>query len=296
MNYKNIPSIIFIQIFLVSALFAQVENKSSLELTGSLYADSKIISNNFSEVVSNPMADDMPGEKNPVLSGLFSAIVPGAGQVYNEDYWIAGVFVAVEAVLIVTAIHYDNKGDDQTELFQNYADDFTNPDHNWSVVKYADWIIANYYGGEDPGIVVNRNSSLPPWQQVDWTKLNEAERENDVGSHTLYPHGDQQYYEMIGKYHQFAPGWNDFPDNQINREPTPNFLYYSDLRGLANDYYNNASTAVIGVYINHLLSAAEAVWGATRFNNNLAVNLRVENYNIAGGSELVPTLKVKYSF
>ena len=56
------------------------------------------------------------------------------------------------------------------------------------------------------------------------------------------------------------------------------------------------STAVVGKYINHLLGAAEAVWGATRFNSNLAVNLRVETHNLASGTELVPTVKFKFSF
>jgi hypothetical protein len=68
------------------------------------------------------------------------------------------------------------------------------------------------------------------------------------------------------------------------------------LRGQANDYYNTSSTAVIGIYINHLLSAAEAVWGATRFNNNLAVNFKVEPINTATGTELIPTLNMKFSF
>jgi hypothetical protein len=63
-----------------------------------------------------------------------------------------------------------------------------------------------------------------------------------------------------------------------------------------NDYYNTSSTAIVGVYINHILSAAEAVWGATRFNKDLAVNFRVEPFNFASGTELVPTLKVKFSF
>lgn len=288
MNYKNFSPIIFIQIILTGVLSAQVENKSSLELTGSLYADSKIISNNYYEVVSNPMADDLPGRKSPVLSGVLSAVIPGAGQVYNEDYWIAGIFVAVEAALIVTAIHYDNKGDDQTEYFQNYADDYTNPDHNWSVVRYAEWL--NEY--KDANIQINPDESLPPWERVNWSELNAAE----TGSHNLPPHGEQQYYELIGKYHQYAAGWNDYTGGPNNDLISPNFLYYAEQRGLANDYYNNASTAVIGIYINHILSAAEAVWGAARFNNNLAVNLRVETYNFAGGSELVPTLKMKFSF
>ena len=71
-----------------------------------------------------------------------------AGQVYNEDYWIAGVFVVIEAALITTAVVYDNKGDDQTEYFESYADDYTNPDHNWSVVRYAEWLVEYEYNND----------------------------------------------------------------------------------------------------------------------------------------------------
>jgi hypothetical protein len=283
---------IFTMVIFLSALsFGQVNENGKLELTGNLYADSKIISNSYAELSRNPMADDLPGKKSPVLSGVLSAILPGAGQVYNEDWWIAGVFVVVEATLITTAVVYDNKGDDQTEYFENYADDYTNDKHNWSVVRYAEWM-AEYQGADLSKIIISDDESLPPWQRVNWTELNAAEK----GSHKLAPHGEQQYYELIGKYHQYSGGWNDYTGGANNSQISPNYEYYSGQRGLANDYYNTSSTAVIGIYINHLLSAAEAVWGSTRFNKNLAVNFRVEPYNFANGTELVPTLKVKFSF
>jgi hypothetical protein len=230
------------------------------------------------------MADDLPGKKSPVLSGVLSVILPGAGQVYNEDYWIAGVFVALEAALITTAVVYDNKGDDQTASFEAFADE------NWSVVKYAEYLNDNN-DPNDPDIEIDYTTpGLQPWERVvNWSQLNNAE----TGSHNLPPHGEQQYYELIGKYHQYIPGWPGGV-NQVN--PPQIMLDYSGMRGQANDYYNTASTAIVGVYINHILSAAEAVWGATRFNKNLAVNLRVETYNLAGGLELVPTLKIRYSF
>jgi hypothetical protein len=286
---NNLISIILLFFIIASYSFCQERTNEKLGLTGNLYTDSRIIQSTYSQITINPMADDIPGKKSPVLSGVLSAVVPGAGQVYNGDYWIAGIFVAVEAALITTAVIYDNKGDNQTNFFQNYADDYTNPYHNWSVVKYAQWL-NQYHNGEIP---INPDESLPPWERVDFNILHQYE----IGSHNLYPHGDQQYYEMIGKYHEYAAGWNDFPDNQSSTDPiSNNFIYYSGLRGQANDYYNTASTAVVGVYINHLLSAAEAVWGATRFNNNIAVNLRVETQNIAGGIELVPTVKMKFSF
>lgn len=264
--------------------FSQIEESSKLELTGNLHVDSRILFNNYIELNSNPIADDLPGKKSPVLSGVLSAIIPGAGQVYNEDWWIAGIFIAVEAALITTAITYDNKGDDQTAYFENFADE------NWSVVQYAEYL-NGLNDPNDPDIEIDYDTpGLKPWERIkNWSQLNEAE----IGSHTLPPHGEQQYYELIGKYHQYIPGWPGW----VNTGTPPQIMLdYSMMRGQANDYYNTASTAVIGIYINHLLSAAEAVWGATRFNKNLAVNIRVEPINTATGTELIPTLKVKFSF
>ncbi len=284
-------AIIFFLLIFPAITFGQEAAENKLELTGNLYADSKIISYSYPELNRNPMADDLPGKKSPVVSGVLSAILPGAGQVYNEDWWIAGIFVIAEAALITTAVVYDNKGDDQTEYFENYADAYTNPDHNWSVVRYAEWL-AQYQSANLEEIIIPGTEGLPPWERVYWDKLNAAE----TGSHKLPPYGDQQYYELIGKYPQYSPGWNDFTGGSNKEIISPNFEYYSVQRGVANDYYYTSSTAVVGIYINHILSAAEAVWGATRFNKNLAVNFRVVPFNIADRTELIPTLKFKFSF
>jgi hypothetical protein len=265
----------------------QVLENNNLNLSGSLYTDSKIILNSYQTPQTHPFADDLPGKKSPMLSGLFSAIIPGAGQIYNEDYWIAGIFIAVEAALIATAVIYDKKGDDQTASFEAYADE------NWSVVDYAKWL--NQY--RNHSITIDEvTPGLQPWERVNWSELNAAENSESDLSHTLPRYGEQQYYELIGKYHQYSSGWNDYSGGANHNDISPNFLYYAGERGQANDFYNTASTAVIGIYINHLLSAAEAVWGATRFNSNLAVNLRVETQNLAGGNELVPTLNLRFSF
>ncbi len=68
------------------------------------------------------------------------------------------------------------------------------------------------------------------------------------------------------------------------------------MRGNANDAYNVASKAVIGLYINHLLSAVDAVWSATTYNNNLAIKVRVQNIQFADKIEFVPTLNISYNF
>ena len=282
-NKINITTAILLTLFVSAFTFGQDEMNDQIQFTGSLHADSKIIMNSYSELQSKPMADDMPTKKSPVLAGVLSAIIPGAGQIYNEDYWVAAAFVVVEAALVTTAIVYDNKGDDQTEYYEGYADE------NWSVVRYAEWL--NEYQNAEIDIDYD-TPGLQPWERVNWNELNSYE----TGSHKLAPYGEQQYYEMIGKYHQFSAGWNDYTGGPNNALISPNFEYYSIQRGEANDYYNTASTAIVGIYINHLLAAAEAVWGAARFNNNLTVNLRVEPYNFATGTQLIPTLKMKLSF
>ncbi len=82
----------------------------------------------------------LENKKSPILAGVLSLLVPGAGEIYSEEYLKAGIFLAIEAAVITTAVIYDNKGDDKTTEFQNYADDYKSDKvtgHNWSVVNYA---------------------------------------------------------------------------------------------------------------------------------------------------------------
>lgn len=279
-------------VFLSSSLiFSQYKSEMKQELTGILYLDSKISLADYNvpeSPVFNPSASK---QKSPVVAGLLSLVLPGAGEFYTGEYLKAAIFFALEAGLVTTGLIYDKKGDDKTVQYQNYADDYKNPNHHWSVIKYAQWIIQTELGGQDPGIILSNDPSLPPWQQVNWQLLNQ----NEHGSHRLPPHGDQQYYEMIGKYHQYSPGWNDFSGGTVSDLST-NFLIYSGMRGEANDFYNIASGAVIGIYINHFLSALDGVWSAVQYNNNLAVKMRVQGQQFADHYEYIPTLHFSYAF
>lgn len=264
-------------------IFGQEENSNPL--TGNLITDSRYISESFEPNNVNP-APLQAGKKSPMLAGLMSLVVPGAGEVYNGDYLKAGIFVAVEATLIIVGLNYDKKGDDQTDKFENYADE------NWSVVKYAEWLKTH----RGATIEINNNESLPPWERVNWAQLNAAEKEEGF-SHSLPRHGEQQYFEMIGKYPQFSGGWNDFsPADPEYHNVSANFLSYSDMRGKANDYYNVASKAVIGIYINHFLSALDAVWTTISNNKDISMNMRVNSLQFSDRIEYMPTFNIKYNF
>jgi len=273
--------------FITSISFSQT-GQDKVILSGNLSADAKIIFNNYTEPVTPQFLYSQENKKSPILAGMMSLLIPGSGEIYVGEYLKAGIFLAIEAAVVTTAVVYDGKGDDKTTEFQNYADDYMNPDHNWSVVKYAEWL--NQYEGAS--IPINPDESLPPWERVNWDDVNAAES----GSHKLPPHGEQQYYELIGKYHQYSSGWNDFTGGGNKDQVSPNLIYYSGMRGDANDYYSVASTAVIGIYVNHFLSALDAVWSATQFNKDLAIKVRLENIQLANRTEFYPKIYFTYSF
>lgn len=281
----------FCFLFLIaSSLNAQEIN---YELTGNLQFDSKLISKNQTLEKQNSLLPNNNEKKSPMLAGLFSLLVPGAGEFYAESYWKAGIFFAVEAAAIAIGLSYDKKGDDQTIEFQNYAN------QNWNVVKYAQWLLANKAAlGIPPecNISINPNTSLKPWERVNWDELNACELKF---SHKLERYGHQQYYEMIGKYKQFNHGWVDQLDDatpEYLSNLTPMFLLYADMRGQANDYYNVATKSVLVIYINHFLSALDGVWSAISFNNDLKISYRYENNNFSSSGELMPTMNLKYWF
>jgi hypothetical protein len=284
-----------------------VKAQSEKILSGNLEADSRFLFSQNTDAEQAPVfsagqfQSAEGSKKSPMLGGLFSLVLPGAGEFYSGSYLKAGIFFVIEAAVITTAVIYNNKGNQQTNDFQNYAD------QNWSVVKYAQWMVdhKDILGLPDnltySDIIVNTNPGLPPWQQVDFGKLNFYESEvgsNGYGfTHQLPLHGEQQYYELIGKYHQYSPGWAQFDPADNNPHDVPaQMVSYSIMRGDANTYYNHAETAVIGIYLNHFLSALDGIWSAIRFNNDIAFNARVQNLNVADKSLLIPTFNVKYTF
>lgn len=282
---------LIIVILLSSLLNAQTVNN---KLSGVLAFDSKTT---FEATYSyNNPKDEKNNKKSVLLAGVLSFAVPGAGEIYAENYYMAGLFIAIEAAAITTGLVYDKKGDDQTTFYHNYANE------NWDVLRYAKWTINN---------LSSLNSQLNPdnyaglfydnGTKVNWQILNKLE--TDIGgwySHKLPSFGEQQYYELIGKYPQFNSGWSDFGDEntpyKYGDPITEKFKYYSRERGKANDYYNIASKAVVIIIVNHIVSAFDAALSANRYNKKISLKFNlmktIKEYNI----EYYPQLNLQYMF
>ncbi len=302
--------IIFSCIFIPSN--AQSKQPVKNNLTGNLQFDSNLAAQNIILQSQPDVKLQNPKKKSRFLAGLFSAILPGSGEFYSEHYLKAAIFFAIEAAGMATAIIYHNKGNNQTDFFQSYAD------ANWYVSKYAYWAL-KHSKEINPNIDPNNYhifrtvdvNSIDPntadWKKldghIDWNQLNDYEsalgNSPDAGgfTHRLPRPGEQQYYELIGKYYQYTMGWNETNISNTQYSEIPQQMtYYAHQRGLANTYYNTGETAVIFLYVNHILSVFDAIWSTDRYNETLAMNMRVQGINYAGRIEMVPTLNMSYNF
>jgi hypothetical protein len=276
---------------------------SENNLSGNLYFDANITLPALPRKVSMQILLkvnklNVEDKKSSVLAGILSGILPGAGEYYTGQYLKAALFFAVEAASISTAIIYNHKGNYQTAFFEWYSN------QHWSPVRYAQWTITNAKSinhNVDPSQynVFNSNGSL------NWSELNRLESAlgtDGIGSgysHLLAAFGSQDFYEITGKYPQFVAGWDTFTNpNYIdfNNYVLPQMIWYAHQRGVANSLYQTSSFFVGTIFVNHFLSILDAIWSAHTFNSRIAMNVSVQNVNLAGGMDICPNFNISYNF
>lgn len=241
-------------------------------------------------------------KQNGFMNGLYSLVLPGAGQFRSERYTKAAIFLGVEIALATFAIISNNRGDKKTDEFQQYAE------QHWSALRYAKWI--NVYGTADygPAATIDLNRVA----QNDFSEINAWERSfhnvRNIGfSHTLPEYQAQQYYELIGKYHQFKFGWSSYPDLNNDGIPDSDGGNYDDFipqqlkdyaveRGKANDYYYAASFAVSVLVVNHVLSGLDALFSTADYNRDISASLQLTPVDGLEGKRLLSEVRLSIGF
>lgn len=238
----------------------------------------------ISQKKSGNFFDDI--RKDPGLSFISSAVIPGLGQAAHHQWIQAGIFAAVEVVTLYSHFHLHNEGHSLELQYIHYAD------KNWSVVNYATYLV-NYHNHYFPNDQISLNSlankgydltSGPDYSHQDWKRVNldKLHQLEDITyydgtsgvpfSHNMPYYGSQQYYELMSKYFQFSPGWRDFtgkyPINNNTGEFTPPIWSLNDMPALflqgarmANEYNNKfrmATNVLTITIINHFVSAFDA--------------------------------------
>jgi len=224
---------------------------------------------------TDSLFSDETEEKSAIRAALYSAVIPGAGQYYAGSIWKTVLFAGLEIAGWTVYIVNTSKGDEQKLQMENYAD------AHWSERKYWSYL---YYKGKDAG-QIDPDKYLVDEKEIliDYN----AEVINDLRfletalgyTHRLPETKTQQYYEMIVKYlTQFGNAWGDanFNDYYYGNTDTmtPQMFVYRDMRNDMNGYYDVVSAASNVILINHVLSALDAAWTASRYNREITMKVR----------------------
>lgn len=241
----------------------------------------------------------------PLALGL-SAVVPGLGQAYNGQWIKAAAALVLEGVIVVAYRNARRDGLDGEAAYQAYAHSY------WSPVQYGSWLnaYADFLGVtatpvDVDGIAVDfadpaswsaaeRAAARAFFDQIRAVEGHVYHPETGASfSHKLPYFGEQQYYELIGKYFQFAPGWVDYPTwvtedgytVAIDPEHTgpgggkpnvsPRFWEYDGMMESANNLLRRASRLTAAIVVNHLAAAIDAAVAAKLHNDRLETRVSV---------------------
>lgn len=284
----------------------------------------------------NPITASSLASRKPRSVGAafaLSAVVPGAGQAYNRQWGKAIVALALEAAIITGAIVWRNQGNDLEDDYQAYAHAY------WDPVKYGNWL--NDYSTYIQGAPFNYEVTTPAvviptqidfrhpenWSDAEWNtvldffgQIQATERQmvhvqtGAAFSHILPDFSEQQYYELIGKYFQFAPGWDDYPEwrdengeiipdvidsskgEGLDRDNVPansRFFTYADDHAHANDVLRRASRITTLLIVTHFASAIEAAISAKLHNDRIQPSLEIGQSG-DGRLRTVASLKIRF--
>ena len=287
MNIRNI-SIVFLICFIlivnsgatesIANLLEQEQHSVRYSLASTYMEEGAFVSE---DIYDSGDFNSLPKRKSPAKAFVMSLVVPGLGQFYNGSKIKPFAFLGVEITSWVFYSKWHSEGDNITAEFESFHDSL------WNKSDYEDFLEWTY-GFRDDDLITAEEVS-----------------------HHLPDTKTQQYYEMTGKYNQFAWGWDDAklgdntldhysstnPPPRILGDPsnTPVSLYrieYEQKRKDADDNYRKASRMVIVSVVNHVLSAFEAYIMAKRYNSKLDET----GGTILSQINVKPSIKSYYSY
>jgi hypothetical protein len=197
--------------------------------------------------------------RKPGVAFLMSAILPGAGQLYNGDHR-GYLYLGIEAAAWFARLSYLDAGNKKENEFEAYAD------RHWGLSIYRDSagsLGSNWSAANDSLIV--------------WFRGNDS----------------QQYYEEVGKYDKYRSGWDDFAstyDPGNDRALSPNRAKYKSMRVQSNDLLDNARLALAAAMVNRVVSGVDAYRTArARSRGQAESSLHLET-GFTGGTDPMATV------
>jgi hypothetical protein len=181
-----------------------------------------------------------PSNSRYVLPVVASAIIPGMGEIVT-GHWLRGLpFVAADVATWALYGHYENEGRDWRAAYESFAD------AHW---HYDTWQqnLETFY--DDP--------TQPNYDF--WDPNNPPH--NCTCPYITKEEDKQHYYENIGKYLYYYPGWDDW---QWNGDPATadsrsHRLEYGHMRQESNANFDNSTNMIVVAMATRLASMVQTV-------------------------------------
>lgn len=274
------------------------------------------------------------------LAFTLSAIVPGAGQAYNRQWVKAAVAIGAEIGIMAAYLTFNDRAHDARDAYIDYAHAY------WSPTRYAHWLndYKRFLNDFDPNRTIHRSDVSVPtgidftnpsgWSSADQRAVRAFFEDIRGLENYMYHHGtgatfahrlpwfaDQQYYELIGKYFHFAPGWEDYaaatgPDGRptwyLSGEPLENidpeatdadgnkiyvqgrFWEYAQDHAYANDLFRRARHVSTLFLVNHIVAAVDAAIFSKLHNDRLEARVEMTNSPLGGGMQSGAVLTYRF--
>lgn len=185
--------------------------------------------------------DAPPPARPPGVAFLLSALLPGAGQLYNGNRR-AYAYLGIEAAAWFTRFSYLDAGNQKEGSFESFAR------RHWSYDRFHE----------------SASGDGCPWTE-----------ESDSLILVLEQEDPDQYYEELSKTDTYRCGWDDF--DPTNPETlSPRRADYRDQRQEANDLKGRANLAIGVLVVNRVVSAVDA-FRTARSRQGTTPRLRLES-------------------
>jgi hypothetical protein len=171
--------------------------------------------------------EERPPARKPGVAFLLSALLPGAGQLYNGNRR-GYLFLGVEAASWFARLSYLDASDRKEEDYQAFAN------RHWSYPRFHDT------AGEDGCL---------------WTG------EADSLIQVIQGEDETEYYEEIASSDTYRCGWDDFSEHYDPTDPdrlSPRRAEFREQREKANQLQDRANLAVAALVLNRIVSAVDA--------------------------------------
>jgi hypothetical protein len=107
---RRLPTLLLVSVCVVSVSHAQTTPRDTSAVHDSLATQGSIITTDTLQSAAAP-------HKSTWMAMGLSAVVPGAGQVYNESYWKAPLVFGLGVYFIAEVFRYNRYADDYRQLY-----------------------------------------------------------------------------------------------------------------------------------------------------------------------------------